>query len=97
MNRQWTKEEALDWYNSRPWICGFNYTAANCVNRMEMWQEFEHDQKVPVFEAELKMAAEHGFNSVRVVLPFECWYYQHDGFMARWRNLSASARKTKSA
>ncbi len=83
MKRQWTKEEAFEWQNSRPWICGFNYTAANCVNRMEMWQEFEHAEKVPVFERELKMASEHGFNSVRVVLPFECWYYQHDGFMAR--------------
>lgn len=83
MNR-WSAEKAWDWYRSRPWIRGVNYVASDCVNRIEMWQEFEHDQKEDTFRRELALASETGFNSLRIILPFEVWYQDREGVMSRF-------------
>ena len=40
MGQKWSKEKAWEWYNSRPWIRGFNYISCGAVNRIEQWQEF---------------------------------------------------------
>lgn len=93
MTQQWTKEQAWNWYNSQPWIRGFNYVASDCVNRMEQWQEYEHEKKVVTFEREFALAQENGFNAIRSVLPFEPWYYEHDGFMKRLDNFLTLAHK----
>ena len=44
MKRQWTKKEAWDWYNSLSWIRGFNGYPSNCVNRIAMWQSYNHEE-----------------------------------------------------
>ena len=93
MTQQWTREQAWDWYNQLPWIRGFNYVASDCVNRMEQWQEYEHEKKVVTFEREFALAQENGFNAIRSVLPFEPWYYEHDGFMKRLDNFLTLAHK----
>ena len=81
MGKQWTKEQAWEWYNSRPWIRGFNYIAYGAVNRIEQWQEFEHDRIEQCFREEIKLAHDYGFNAVRSILPYEVWGRQHDTFM----------------
>ena len=78
---QWSKEQAWQWYNDRPWIRGFNGYPSNCVNRIAMWQEFEHKEVFEQIEYEFNLAKETGFNAVRAIIQFECWYYQHDSFM----------------
>ena len=78
---QWSKEQAWRWYNDQPWIRGFNGYPSNCVNRIAMWQEFEHKEVFEQIEYEFNLAKETGFNAVRAIIQFECWYYQHDSFM----------------
>ena len=81
MGQKWSKEKAWEWFNSRPWIRGFNYISCGAVNRIEQWQEFEHDRIEECFRTELKLAHDTGFNAVRSILPYEVWGRQHDSFM----------------
>ena len=78
---QWSRERAWEWYNSRPWIRGFNGLPKNCVNFIAMWQEHGHDEVVRELEYEYGLARETGFNSVRIFIDFEVWLNQHDSFM----------------
>lgn len=78
---QWSKERAWQWYNEQPWIRGYNGYPSNCVNRIAMWQEYEHEEVFKQIEYEFNLAKETGFNAVRAIIQFECWYYQHDSFM----------------
>ncbi len=95
MKRQWTPEEAWEWYNKRPWICGFNYVPANCATRFDMWQEYRHEEKMPGIIAEIEKAHEYGFNAIRIIMSFECWKYQHDGYMARLEEFIDLCAKNK--
>ena len=79
---QWTPERAWEWYNSRPWIRGYNGYPSNCVNRIAMWQKHNHEAVFRQIEKEFQLARETGFNAVRAIIQFECWYYEHDSFMA---------------
>lgn len=81
---RWTVDRVQEWYNKRPWIRGYCGYPSNCVNRIAMWQEYNHDKVFEQIENEFQLAKETGFNAVRAVIQFECWYYQHDSFM---RNL----------
>ena len=67
---QWSKEQAWRWYNDRPWIRGFNGYPSNCVNRIAMWQEFEHKEVFEQIEYEFNLAKETGFNAVRAIIQF---------------------------
>lgn len=79
---QWTKEKAWEWYNSQPWIRGYNGYPSNCVNRIAMWQKYKHKEVFEQIEREFALARETGFNAVRAIIQFECWYYEHDSFMS---------------
>ena len=50
---RWSKEKAWEWYNAHPWIRGCNYMSADCVNRVDQWQELH-------FEERLKSTEEDG-------------------------------------
>lgn len=81
MTEKWSKEKAWSWYNQRPWIRGYNGYPSNCVNRIAFWQEYRHEEVFEQIEQEFALARETGFNAVRAIIQFECWYYQHDSFM----------------
>lgn len=81
---KWSKERAWDWYKKQPWIRGYNGYPSNCVNRIAMWQEYGHEEVAKQIEYEFALAKDTGFNAVRAIIQFECWYYEHDSFM---RNL----------
>lgn len=68
---KWSTEKAWKWYNSHPWICGFNYIPANAINYTEMWDKtgFSPD----LIDKELALAETTGFNALRVVLQFAVW------------------------
>jgi hypothetical protein len=90
---QWTPERAWEWYNSRPWIRGFNGYPSNCVNRIAMWQKHNHEAVFQQIEKEFQLAKETGFNAVRAIIQFECWYYEHDSFMAHLEEYLTLAAK----
>ena len=79
---QWSKERAWEWYNSQPWIRGYNGYPSNCVNRIAMWQEYNHKEVFDQIAYEFDLAEKTGFNAVRAIIQFEVWYYEHDSFMA---------------
>ena len=79
---QWSADQAWEWYNNQPWIRGFNGYPSNCVNRIAMWQEYGHKEVFEQIDAEFELAKNTGFNSVRTIIQFELWYYQHDSFMS---------------
>lgn len=84
MKRQWTPEQAWNWYKTQPWIRGFNGYPQNCVNRIAMWQEYNHAAVFEQIKKEFLLAKETGLNAVRAIIQFEVWYCEHDSFM---RNL----------
>ena len=89
----WSKEKAWAWYNSQPWIRGCNYMSADCVNRVDQWQELGFEEKLATADKELALAAELGFNSIRIIPEFIVWKKDHDGFMERFDRYLETARK----
>ena len=83
MSKQWSKERAWAWYNARPWIRGCNFMPSDCANRIDMWQEYDFEKHFETAEREIALAESIGFNSVRIILEFEVWLHQHDGFLKR--------------
>ena len=80
---RWSKERAWEWYRSRPWIRGCNYMGSDCANRIDQWQEYKFDEKLATAEREFALMESIGYNSIRLILEFEVWDRQHDGFMER--------------
>lgn len=79
----WSKEKIWDWYGSRPWIRGCNFMSSDCANRIDQWQEYGFEKRLETADRELAVAEEIGYNSIRIILEFEVWDRQHDGFMRR--------------
>ncbi|MEK0316788.1 sialidase family protein [Cohnella sp. 56] len=80
----WSTDKAWNWYQKQGWIVGCNYVPGNCINTTEIWQAYNHDKVRTVIEKELALAAYTGINSIRMLLPYEVWQHQHDGFMSRF-------------
>ena len=79
---KWSNEKAWEWYNSRPWMRGFNFVPSDCSGWVELWQEYNHSAKVETIRRELALARQIGFNAVRQFLAFDVWMYQRESFMA---------------
>ena len=80
---RWSKEKAWEWYRSRPWIRGCNYMGSDCANRIDQWQEYGFEQKLKTADREFALMEKIGYNSIRIIIEFEVWDRQHDGFMER--------------
>lgn len=81
---KWSKERAWEWYNARPWIRGCNYMSADCANRVDQWQEYGFEERFETAAGELKLMAELGYNSIRIIPEFIVWKKEHDGFTERF-------------
>ena len=81
---RWTKERAWEWYSSRPWIRGCNFMGSDCCNRIDQWQEYGFEEKMVTAEREFALMESIGYNSIRVIIEYEVWEKQHDGFMERF-------------
>ena len=88
---RWTETDAREWWQARPWVCGFNYLPSTAVNFIEMWHAETFD--LPTIERELTWAAEIGFNAIRVNLPFLGWTKDRDGLLDRLDRFMAVAGK----
>ena len=93
MAEKWSNEKAWSWYNERPWIRGCNFMGSDCANRIDQWQEYGFEQKLETAKRELKLAAETGFNSIRIIPEFFVWEKEHDGFMQRFERYVEAAHK----
>jgi hypothetical protein len=66
---------------------------SDCVNRIDQWQEWHFEEKLATAEREFALMEKIGYNSVRLILEFEVWDRQHDGFMERLDRYLAAAWK----
>lgn len=83
MRERWSLDKAREWQERNGWIVGCNYIPSRCINNIEIWQEFEFEDVLRTIRRELKLAAEIGMNSIRMLLPFQVWKHQRDGFLQR--------------
>lgn len=83
MGNTWSKEKAWAWYNARPWIRGCNFMSSDCANRIDQWQACGFEERFATTQRELALAAQTGFNSIRIIPEFFVWQNEHDGFMER--------------
>ncbi len=90
---RWSKERAWEWYNNHSWIRGCNFMSSDCANRIDQWQEYGFEERLQTADRELKLAAETGFNSIRIILEFYVWKHEHDGFMERLERYIQTAAK----
>ena len=93
MSSVWSKEKAWEWYNSRKWIRGCNFMGSDCANRIDQWQELEFEERLKTADSELELAANIGYNSIRIILEFIVWKEEHDGFMKRLEEYIKTAAK----
>ena len=91
--KQWSAEKAWQWYNSNPWICGFNYIPANAINYTAMWDKTSFSPEV--IDKELALAEVTGFNSLRAVLQFAVWENDPAWFRSAFAKFLAICTKHK--
>lgn len=91
MKHQWTCQQAQSWYQEQGWLCGFNYLPSSAVNWTDLWQAESFD--APTIDRELGWAADAGYNSLRINLPFIVWQHDRDGLIARIETLLHIADK----
>ena len=80
-DRQWTPEEAANWYAAQPWLAGANFVPASAINQLEMWQAGTFDPET--IDRDLGYAAGAGFNCMRVFLHDLAWEADPEGFYNR--------------
>jgi hypothetical protein len=78
---RWSEAQANGWYAKQPWLVGANYTPANAINQLEMWQEATWDPKR--IDYELNLAQGIGMNTMRVFLHDQLWAQDPEGFKRR--------------
>jgi hypothetical protein len=93
MTERWSADRAWDWYNHQPWLRGCNFMGSDCCNRIDQWQELGFEERLVTADRELALAAATGFNCIRLILQFEVWDQEHDGFMDRLDRYLATAAK----
>lgn len=86
---RWSETQARDWWEARPWVCGFNFLPSTAVNFVEMWHADTFDMET--IERELGWASQIGFNAIRVNLPFLGWTNDRDGILDRLDRLMGAA------
>ncbi|WP_148258355.1 hypothetical protein [Mahella australiensis] len=78
---KWDQEKAWSWYNSRPWLMGYNHVTGSVKNDIEMWQEATFEESLTKTDREFRLAEETGFNAIRIFLPEVVWKYQRKSFL----------------
>jgi Cellulase (glycosyl hydrolase family 5) len=79
--QRWSEQRADSWYEQQPWLVGSNYTPANAVNQLEMWQAESFDPAT--IDKELGWAEKIGMNTMRVFLHDLLWQQDAAGFRNR--------------
>lgn len=93
MRERWSEEKAWEWYNKHSWIRGCNFIGSDCANRIDQWQEEGFYERLQTADREMALARETGFNSIRLIIEYDVWNQQHDGFMKRLDEYIETAHK----
>jgi hypothetical protein len=80
-SQRWTAAAANEWYSRQAWPLGSNYTPANAINQLEMWQAETFDPRR--IDLELGWAEKLGMNTMRVFLHDLLWQQDSKGFTRR--------------
>ena len=88
---RWSEARATEWYRLQPWLVGANYTPANAINQLEMWQADTFDPAR--IDRELGWAAAIGMNTMRVFLHDLLWQQDAAAFTKRIDQFLAIAAK----
>jgi hypothetical protein len=78
---RWPEARAAEWYSAQPWLVGANYTPANAINQLEMWQAETFDPAR--IDRELGWAEGIGMNTMRVFLHDLVWQQDAAGYKNR--------------
>ena len=78
---RWSADRANGWYRAQRRLVGANYIPSNAINQLEMFQPDTYDPRR--IDAELGMARQLGFNTVRVFLHDLLWAQDRAGFLRR--------------
>ena len=65
-SQRWSEAKANAWYQQQPWLVGSNFTPADAINQLEMWQAATFDPQE--MDKELGWAEGLGMNTMRVFL-----------------------------
>ena len=87
----WTKAQAKSWYAAQPWLVGSNYTPANAINQLEMWQPETFDPAT--IDKELGWAEKLHMTTMRVFLHNMLWENDPKGLKQRMDVFLAIAAK----
>jgi hypothetical protein len=90
---QWTPAQANAWYAKQPWLVGSNFTPANAINQLEMWQPETFDPAT--IDKELGYAESIGMNTMRVFLHNLLWENDPEGLKKRMDVFLTIAAKHK--
>lgn len=89
--RQWTAQQANDWYTRTGWHCGADFLPSTAINQLEMWQADTWDPAT--IDRELGWAENIGMNVLRVYLHDLAWKADAKGFLERMDEFLAIAGK----
>ena len=78
---RWPEARASQWYSAQPWLVGANYTPANAINQLEMWQADTFDPAR--IDRELGWAEGIGMNTMRVFLHDLVWQQDAAAYQQR--------------
>ena len=81
MKKQWTCEQANEWYAKLGWLRGCNFIGSDCANRLDMFQQYKSEEKLKTAERELALCQKIGFNTVRIWANFDVYYAEPESYM----------------
>lgn len=81
MKEQWSAQQAWTWYRAQPWLRGCNFVSSDSRDAFDWLQSDNFEAKKSTTDRELALAAQLGFNSIRIILPYELWRQEHDAFL----------------
>jgi hypothetical protein len=79
---RWTAQRAAQWYETQPWLVGFNFVPSTAVNDTELWQAETFDPAT--IDRELAWARQLGYNSCRVFVQYIVWKADPAGLKQRF-------------
>ena len=77
--QRWSEAQAIEWYENKGWIVGFNFIPSTADNVLEMFQKETYDPKT--INRELSYASSIGYNTARVFLHYLLWQNDKAGFL----------------
>lgn len=77
---RWTEERANAWYEAHEWPVGCDYVPAYAGNQLQMWQSSTWNPQA--IDAELDLAQDLGFNTLRIFLHHKLWEAERDAFFS---------------